>query len=315
MNNRKKILSIVFPVYQNAKNLPHLLIEINDFIDSLIDYDLELIFVDDGSTDNSYKQMKMLKENLRARTKLIQLTKNFGQLSALRCGWSFASGDYIGVISSDQQDPLIIFKEMLKLIDESTKIVLATRSTRNDGFIINLFSNFHYFFVRKYIITDYPRGGCDVYLFSKNVKEYLLNKDERGNHGVASLINSGFHFKTIAYERKKRTHGKNQTKILKRITILFDIIVSNSYLPIRLISFSGLVLGLIGMIFGVIVIISRLRDLSNTAYMGWASIISLLSIFSGMILFSLGVIGEYFWRMMENIKKPSTYAVKKRVLD
>ncbi|MFL3005356.1 MAG: glycosyltransferase [Candidatus Neomarinimicrobiota bacterium] len=315
MNNKKKILSVVFPVYQNAKNLPHLLIEINDFINNLIDYDCEFIFVDDGSTDSSFKEMKILKEKLKARTKLIQLTKNFGQLSALQCGWKFASGDFIGVISSDQQDPLLIFKKMLKLMDSNTEIVLATRSTRNDGLLINLFSNFYYIFVKKFIISDYPRGGCDVYLFSKSVKEHLLNRDERGNHVVASLINSGFYFKTIPYDRKKRKHGKNQTKILKRITIFIDVVVTNSYLPIRLISFFGLLLGISGIIFGIIVIIIRLNDLSNTANMGWASIIALLSILSGMILFSLGVIGEYFWRMMENIKKPMTYAVKKKLLD
>lgn len=315
MTNQKKILSVVFPVYQNEKNLPHLLIEINDFIDRLIDYDCEFIFVDDGSTDNSFEQLKILKEKLSAKTKLIQFTKNFGQLSALQCGWKFASGDYIGIISSDQQDPLLIFKKMLKLMDSNTEIVLATRSTRNDGFLINFFSNFYYFFVKKFIISDYPRGGCDVYLFSKNVKEYLLNRDERGNHVVASLINSGFHFKTIPYKRKKRKHGKNQTKIFRRITIFIDVVVTNSYIPIRLISFFGLLLGLFGITFGIIVIIIRLNDLSNTANMGWASIIALLSILSGMILFSLGVIGEYFWRIMENIKKPAKYAVKNKILD
>ena len=91
--------------------------------------------------------------------------------------------------------------------------------------------------------------------------------------------------------------------------------MTNSYLPIRLISFFGLLLGISGIIFGIIVIIIRLNDLSNTANMGWASIIALLSILSGMILFSLGVIGEYFWRLMENIKKPMTYAVKKKFID
>ena len=119
----------------------------------------------------------------------------------------------------------------------------------------------------------------------------------------------------VSYERMKRKHGKNQTKIFKRITILIDTIVSNSYLPLRLISFIGLLLGIFGIFFGLFVIIIRLKDLSNTAYMGWASIISLLSVFSGMILFSLGIIGEYFWRMMENIKKPMTYAIKQKKIN
>ncbi len=315
MQNHRPLLSIVFPVYQNEKNLPHLLDEIILFISEIKGYRLEFIFVDDGSTDDSFNEMKAIKNNLGSKVKLIQLNKNYGQLSALRCGWKFASGDFIGVISSDQQDPIIVFKKMITLLDENTEIVLATRSNRDDGLILNLFSRINYFLIKKFIIKNYPSGGCDVYLFSNNVKKHLLNKDERGNHGVASLINSGYDFKMVSYERMKRKHGKNQTKFFKRITILIDTIVSNSYLPLRLISFIGLLLGIFGIFFGLFVIIIRLKDLSNTAYMGWASIISLLSVFSGMILFSLGIIGEYFWRMMENIKKPMTYAIKQKKID
>ena len=315
MRNHKPLLSIVFPVYQNEKNLPHLLDEILLFIPEIKGYQLEFIFVDDGSTDDSFNEMKNIKSKLGSKVKIIQLNNNYGQLSAIKCGWKFASGDFIGVISSDQQDPIILFKKMIRLLDENIEIVLATRRIRDDGWLINLFSRIHYFLIKKFIINNYPPGGCDVYLFSNNVKKYLLNKDERGNHGVASLINSGYDFKMVSYERMKRKHGKNQTKIFKRITILIDTIVSNSYLPLRLISFFGLSLGIFGIFFGLFVIIIRLKDLSNTAYMGWASIISLLSVFSGMILFSLGIIGEYFWRMMENIKKPMTYAIKQKKID
>ena len=129
---------------------------------------------------------------------------------------------------------------------------------------MNLVSSIHYFIVRKFIIHDYPKGGCDVYLFSKNVKDYLIKLDERGNHGVAALINSGFLFKVITYKRKKRVHGENQTKILKRITILLDIIISNSYMPIRAISLIGFISGLFGLLFGASIVINRLLNISST---------------------------------------------------
>ena len=313
--NEKKLLSVVIPVFQNAKNLPHLHEEIIQFIRDVNEIDLEFVFVDDGSSDNSFEEMLSIKKNLGKKIKLIQLNKNYGQHSALRCGWDYASGDYIGVISSDQQDPLIIFKRMIKLLDQNYNIILAARDARNDGFVLNLASNIHYFIVRKFIIRDYPKGGCDVYLFSKNVKDYLINLDERGNHGVASLINSGFLFKIITYKRKKRLHGENQTKILKRITILLDIIISNSYVPIRAISLIGFISGLFGLLFGASIVINRLLNLSSTENMGWASTISILSFFSGIILLSLGIIGEYFWRIMVNLKKPNLYTVKKHNLN
>ena len=114
-------------------NLPHLHEEIIQFIKDVNEINLEFIFVDDGSLDNSFEEMLAIKENLE-KNKLIQLNKNYGQHSALRCGWDYASGDYIGVISSDQQDPLIIFKKMIKLLDQNYNIILAARDSRNDGF-------------------------------------------------------------------------------------------------------------------------------------------------------------------------------------
>ena len=205
--------------------------------------------------------------------------------------------------------------DILNLVDLNTEIVLATRSARNDGFLTNISSSIFYFIIKKFIISDFPIGGCDIYLFSKNVKEYLLTKDERGNHFVISLIKSGFHFKEVSYKRNQRKHGKNQTGTLNRITLLIDIIVSNSHIPIRVISSLGLLLGSFGIGFGIYIIIQRLINLSSTEHMGWASTISLLSIFSGLILFSLGIIGEYFWRIMVNFKKVPLYSVKKQILD
>ena len=143
----------------------------------------------------------------------------------------------------------------------------------------------------------------------------MLAKDERGNHIVANLINSGFHYKKVSYERKKRKYGKNQTRFFKRITLLIDVIVSNSYLPIRFISTTGLIIGIFGIGFGTFIIIQRLIHIPSTEHIGWASIISLLSIFSGLILFSLGIIGEYFWRVMENFKKVPHFSIKKQYLD
>ena len=95
---------------------------------------------------------------------------------------------------------------------------------------------------------------------------------------------------------------------------MLDIIISNSYLPIRAISLIGFISGLFGLFFGSSIVISRLLNISSTENMGWASTISILSFFSGIILLSLGIIGEYFWRIMVNLKKPNLYTVKKNNL-
>lgn len=315
MNSSAKKLSIIFPVYQNYENLPDLLDEIKDFLIRVDEYELELIFVDDGSTDNSFNQLLKIKKNLGSKVKLIKLNENFGQFPAVICGWDHATGDLIGNISSDQQDPLITFKKMLELIDQNTKIVLAYRDRRDDGFLINQISKIFYYFISTFVISKYPKTGCDLTLFTSEVKDYLRTKDERGNQALPMLMRSGFNYKTLYYRRRKRTKGKNQTKFFKRITLLIDVVVSNSYFPVRMISFSGLCLGFAGIIFGLYIIIDRLNNIASDLFMGYASIISIISILSGAILLSLGITGEYFWRLMENIKKPNIYSIEKRIID
>ena len=312
---KKKKLSIVFPVYENELNLPFLLDEIVEFEKKIDSYDLELIFIDDGSKDNSFREMKKLKQILKVNIKLIQFTQNFGQAAALQCGWTVASGDFIGNISSDQQDPLLIFKRMLNYLEDDYDIVIAARKKREDGIISDFLSNFFFYFINKFVIKDYPIMGSDLMLFTKEVKDYILKRDERGNSEVSILIRSGFKYNIIYYDRIKRKYGKNQTSLFKKITAMIDIIFSNSYIPIRLVSIMGFLLGFFGLLYGVYVIYQKFIDFNSTDNLGWASTISILSIFSGFILISLGIIGEYFWRIFENIKKPNIYSIKERTFD
>ena len=311
MKKDKKVLSIVFPVFENEKNLPHLYNEIIDFKKQFNKCTLQLIFIDDGSKDNSFLQLQKLKEKLEIETVLIQFTRNFGQASALQCGWRIASGDYIGNISSDQQDPLIIFKKMIEMIDNEYKIVLAARNNRNDGFMADNLSKLFYYFIKKYILKEYPVMGSDLMLFTKEVRDYIIRRDERGNSEVSILIKSGFKHKVVYYNRKKRLNGLNQTSFFRKITAIIDIIFSNSYLPIRFVSVVGLLLGTFGVLYGFNVIYQKFLDINSTVNLGWASTISIISIFSGVILISLGIIGEYFWRILENIKKPEWYTINK----
>tara|TARA_B100000900_G_scaffold402112_1_gene407609 strand:- start:2342 stop:3286 length:945 start_codon:yes stop_codon:yes gene_type:complete len=311
MKNNKKMLSIIFPVYQNGENLSYLYKEIIKFKKELTDIDLELIFIDDGSSDNSFEEMKKIRDKSGENTILVQFTRNFGQASALNCGWKIANGDYIGNISSDQQDPLIIFNRMLEHINSDTSIVIAAREKRNDGLISDFLSKIFFSFINKHIFNEYPPMGSDLMLFTKEVRDYLILKDERGNNEVALLLRSGFKYEIIFYERTKRKRGKNQTTFFRKITALIDIVFSNSYIPIRIVSILGFFLGFFGILYGIHVIYQKVSDLESTVNLGWASTISIISIFSGFILISLGIIGEYFWRIMENIKKPERYTINK----
>ncbi|MBI87155.1 MAG: hypothetical protein CMG63_03645 [Candidatus Marinimicrobia bacterium] len=313
MKQSKKTLSIIFPVFENGQNLPHLYEEIVEFKKSLNNIDLELIFIDDGSTDNSFEEMEKIKKNFIGKTRLIQFTKNFGQASALNCGWKIAKGDYIGNISSDQQDPLSIFNKMLEHLIKDNSIVIAARKKRNDGLTSDFISKFFFSIVNRYVIKEYPPMGSDLMLFTKEVRDYLILRDERGNNEVALLLRSGYKYRFVYYERHKRKYGKNKTSFFRKITALIDIVFSNSYIPIRIVSIVGFFLGFFGISYGIFVIYKKFLEINSSVNLGWASTISIISIFSGFILISLGIIGEYFWRILENIKKPEWYTINKFV--
>ncbi len=308
----KPLISIIFPVYFNEPNLPHLAKEIDELISIVDNYSFEFIFVDDGSRDKSFEQMQKLLDRIEAKVTIMQLTRNFGQGAAVRAGFEIASGDIVGTISSDQQDPLIVFKEMLLAWEKGCKVILAARNNRSDGFILDKLSINFFKFISKKIIPGFPEMGCDVFLIDKEVKEELLTKDERGNHIVAILLALGYKSETIFYKREPRKHGKNQTKIFKRILALYDTILSNSFLPIRAVTVIGVFWGGAGILYGLSIIIYRiLNPLKDMDSQGWASIITMISVFSGITLFSLGIIGEYLWRILENIKKTKWYTAKK----
>ena len=311
MKRNRKTLSIIFPVYQNGQNLPYLYEEIVKFKKELNNIDLELIFIDDGSTDNSFEEMEKIRKNIKGNTKLIQFTRNFGQASALNCGWKVAKGDYIGNISSDQQDPLSIFNKMLEQLTNDISIVIAARMKRNDGLASDFISKNFFSIVNKYVVKEYPPMGSDLMLFTKEVRDYLILRDERGNNEVALLLRSGFKYRFVYYERHKRKHGKNKTSFFRKITALIDIVFSNSYIPIRIVSILGIFLGCFGISYGIFVIYKKFLEINSSVNLGWASTISIISIFSGFILISLGIIGEYFWRILENIKKPEWYTINK----
>lgn len=308
----KPLVSIIFPVYFNEPNLPYLAKEIDNFTKEVSFFSFEFIFVDDGSPDQSYIEMQKLLEIIKAKVTLVQLTRNFGQGAAVRAGFEIASGDVIGTISSDQQDPLIVFKGMLKSWENGCKVVLAARNNRSDGFLLDKLSIIFFKFISKNIIPGFPEMGCDVFLIDKEVKENLIKKDERGNHIVAILLALGYKSEIILYERKPRRRGKNQTKIIKRVLALYDTILSNSFLPIRAVTVIGVLWGLAGVIYGISIITYRfLNPLEVMDSQGWASIVTMISVFSGITLFSLGIIGEYLWRILENVKKTKWYTTKK----
>jgi len=303
-----KLISLVIPVYQNESSLIQTAQQASEVFNQS-KYDYQLVFVNDGSTDKSLQVLRALQENDPEHIVIINFTKNFGQRMAISAGLEYAKGDAVAVISADLQDPLELLSEMLKIWESGTKIVMATRQERQDGFISDLLSNVFHTFIRKYLLSDYPKGGSDYWLLDRVVlDEYNQIKLKNGSCQI-SFLRLGYSCKMIEYIRKERVHGKSQYSFWKRVYNAYGSILPNSYMPIRLITGMGLFASISGFMYAFYVLISRILYSPEVAVEGWTTIVILISIFSGLILMSLGVIGEYIWRIYDEIKTTPRYVV------
>lgn len=307
-----KKFSIVLPIYGNEENLPITIPYIIGNIPVLFpNYDVEIVMVNDGSPDNSYEIMKEYQKQYPTMIKIASFTRNFGQGMAVDYGISIASGDVIGVISADLQDPLELFTDMLNEWENGYQLVYGVRDKRKDKG--QLFSKITHSLIHKFVSDTYPKGGFDFFLLDKEAADQYLRAEERNGSNQLLMLWYGFKHKEIKYERKKREVGKSGWTFSKKIKLFIDIFVSNSYLPLRVMSVIGGISALGGFVYAIYIIVCAIisRLSGNTGgVLGWSSIVTIIIFFSGLILLSLGIIGEYLWRIFDYVKRRPRYVVK-----
>lgn len=300
-----KKISIVVPVYFNAPSLPQLHDELCSIETELAkrDISIELIFVDDGSKDNSLEQLLLIKKQ-RPEAKIIKLTRNFGAVHASKTGFRFVSGDCFMVLAADLQDPPTLVLEMIDHWLVGSKFVICERYSRDDPFVSKLFARVYYVLLRTLVLPDYPRGGYDLALMDKVMLPYLLNSSKSIFTPLLAYW-LGFEPKVIQYHRRSRLHGKSRWTFAKKFRAFLDVMLGFSITPIRTISAIGVVVSVLSVSYGLIVVINAL--LGKTTVPGFATVIALITFLLGLIIVMLGVIGEYLWRIFdETNKRPET---------
>ena len=208
-------VSIVIPVYYNEDNLLPLYKDIKEkFIDA-IDYEYEIVMVNDGSKDNSYGVMQKLAEQ-DSNIKIVSLSRNFGSHAAILCGLEKCTGDCAVVKAADLQEPTELILKMVESWKRGNNVVLAVRKDRNESFGTKLFANTYYWMVRKAALSNMPKGGFDVYLLDRKVIQVLLALDERNSALTGQILWSGFKTEEIPYvvwkERSEQVNGHLRKK-------------------------------------------------------------------------------------------------------
>jgi glycosyltransferase involved in cell wall biosynthesis len=292
--------SLVIPVYNNADSLPRLLPACEKLAEQL-GHDLEVVFVVDGSPDASHLLLQEQLPAARFRSRLVLLSRNFGSFAAIREGLRAAQGSYFAVMAADlQEPPELVITFFQALASEPYDLVLGTRTGRADPFFSRLASGIFWWIYRRVIEPKMPPGGVDVFGCNRQFRDRLLTLPESNSSLVGLLFWLGYRRKLVSYARLPRLSGKSGWTLRKKVKYLFDSLFAFSDLPIRLLAFFGAVGLVTSAVVSVIVLIAKLLGL--VAVPGYAATVLILTFFSGLNSFGLGVIGSYVWRTFENTK-------------
>lgn len=302
-------VSLIIPIYFNQDNLVPLYSEIVHKLYSHKEIDWELVMVNDGSKDDSYNVIKKIASS-DSRVKLISLSRNFGSHAAILCGLSECTGDCACVKAADLQEPTELVLDMIEKWKQGNNVVLAERAGREEKFSQKFFAIFYYWLVRKTALPSMPKSGFDIFLIDRKVISVLKSLDEKNSALTGQILWSGFKTSHVSYVRKSREIGSSRWTLKKKIRLVMDTLFSFSNLPITVVMWVGFSSVVIATIWAIIVLISRLYGCIAVDGFTTVMIVQLLSF--GIIMVTLGVLGEYLWRTFDASRNRPPYIVEDR---
>lgn len=288
-------ISIVVPVYYNSDTLDMLYEDMKEKILPVIG-DYEIVFVDDGSGDNSWEIMNNIKAK-DPNVVCVKLSRNFGEHAALLAGLSVCTGDCAVTKQADLQEESKIILDMYESWKKGNKVVLAVREDRDENPVKVFFANMYYAIVRKTINKNMPKGGCDCYLVDRQVIEVLELLDEKNSSLTLQVLWAGFKTDKIYFHRKDREVGKSRWTFSKKFKLVLDSMMSFSFFPIKCMTWVGIIFDILALALLIEVIVEKFTV--GTPIAGWSSLMCVVLISSGLILTALGVLGEYLWRTLD----------------
>ena len=275
----------------------------------------EFIIIDDGSGDNSYSIALDL-ESRHMGVKAFQLSRNFSSAYAAFAGLSQCEGRCAVIIPDDEQQPYDTIVKMYRLWQKGEKVIIPYREKRDDGFINNFAANAYYRILNRLSEIKFPRGGADIFFIDRELVDILNEKIHPINTSIITeVLRLGFNPCFLPYERVKGTNTKSRWTLKKKIRLFKDTFFSGSTWPIRMITRLGIFFSFAA--FAVIIFYTCIALFGDPSFWGarlpgWTSTVIIISFFSGIILFSLGIIAEYIWRIYEEVKDRPGYIIKKK---
>ncbi len=306
--NRKIDLSIIIPLYNEESNVAQLVYYLNKNIVKLKDINVEILFVDDGSSDDTFELLK--KSSHKAYSaRILKLSKNFGSHGAMRAGIYHAKGHLTTMLYGDLQVPFEVIEKMLEKIKNKYNVVIASRNRNGANISKRFFSRLYAELIRKFVFPNFPKSNYDMVMFDEKVRRILNQSIELHSSLFLQIFDLGFKQAVISYSKRERLYGKSKWTLTKKTKLFIDSFIVFSYAPIRFISLTGILLSVLGLLWAVYVIVRAIfvKDIQP----GWPTLIGVLMIGFGLTNISLGIIAEYMWRTFDASRHKPAFIIDK----
>lgn len=303
-------ISFVVPCYNEENNVAALFEEVKNVCEKI---EYEVVFVDDGSRDNTKRELKKLYEENKEVVQVVSFSRNFGKEAAIYAGLKESNSDAVLIIDADMQQSPSLLLPMLEILDKNPDVdcVAAYQKKRKEGKIMSFVKSCFYKIINKFSDVNFVNGASDFRLIRRNMVDAILSITEyhRFSKGIFSWV--GFNTEYIPYEAQKRKSGKSKWKVKSLIKYAMEGIVSFSTSPLRFSTYIGFLSSLVSIIYLVVVVAQKL--IYGIDVPGYATIVVLVLLLGGLQLFCLGVLGEYFAKMYIQVKDRPIYIVKEHL--
>jgi len=303
------MVSVVIPVYNEEANLPHLFERLRSAMEKT-GKRYEIIFVDDGSRDNTLSILKSFLTN--PGVKVVELTRNYGQHAAIFSGFSVVRGDIVITLDADLQNPPEEIPNLIRVMEEGDYDVVGTiRRERKDSFLRTIPSRMINVITRKITKVNMSDWGCMLRAYRRSIVERMVNCHEHSTFIPALATYFAKKVTEIEVVHEARHGGESHYSLRKLINLQFDLVSSFSDFPLKFIMYAGIAMAFLGISLGVVLGIARIVYGAEWAAEGVFTLFSILFAFVGFQFFALGVMGEYIGRIYREVRKRPEYTIER----
>jgi len=301
-------MSVVVPAYNEShsvRDVHSALVAM--FRAQLPEWDYEIIYVDDGSRDDTFVHLQALAAT-DPRAKALKFASNKNSHMAVKAGFEYSTGDVACFYAADMQDPPELIPQMLAALKSPVEIVWAIREERDDPFFTKLFSRAFWWVVRVLAFPEVPRTGIDMAMIGPLAIKCLNRYHERNISVQGLLLHLNMPSTQVHYERQKRKFGTSKWTFDRKLKLMADFLVGHSYIPLRLMSYTGILIAMLGFLFTFFEV--WMHYAFDEPWSIWMTVLAAILLMGSMQMVMLGILGEYLWRTLDESRKRPEYIVE-----